>query len=126
MIDPCTKKLQKKPAEESQERYEQIPSNHPNEIPLVKVGEPTFLNPYSNDNCAEILRKIGVEAGIERYGGKKRQWVIIECDGPSFRLCFTIVKDTYTCSICNTSHYKKDGFIRQSMSKHNDLVGYYQ
>ena len=126
VIDPCTKKLQKKPAEESQGRYKQIPSNHPNETMQVKVGEPTFLNPHSYENCAEILRKIGVEAGIERYGDKKRQWVITECDGLPFRLCFTIVKDTYTCSICNTSHYKKDGFIRQSMSKHNDFVGYYQ
>ena len=126
MIDPYTKKLEKKPTEESQGRYEQIPSNYPNEIPQVKVGEPTFLNPNSYENCREILRKIGVEAGIERYGGKKRQWVIIECDGLPFRLCFNIIKDTYTCSICNTSHYKKDAFIRHSMSKHNELVGYYQ
>ena len=125
-IDPYTKKLQKKPTEESQGRYEQIPSNHPNEIPQVKVGEPTFLNPNSYENCREILRKIGVEAGIECYGGKKQQWVIIECDGLLFQLCFNIIKDTYTCSICNTSHYKKDAFVRHSMSKHNELVGYYQ
>ena len=72
------------------------------------------------------MRKIGVEAGIEHYSGKKRQWVIIKCDGLPFRLCFNITKDTYTCSICNTSHYKKDAFIRHSMSKHNELVGYYQ
>ena len=124
VIDPYTKKLEKKPTEESQGRYEQIPSNYPNEIPQVKVGEPTFLNPNSYENCREILRKIGVEAGIERYGGKKRQWVIIECDGLPFRLCFNIIKDTYTCSICNTSYYKKDAFIRHSMSKHNELVGF--
>ena len=110
MIDPQTKKLQKKATKESQWRYEQIPSNHPNEILQVKVGEPTFLNPSSYKNCIEVLRKIREEAGIERYDGKKRQWVIIECDGLPFWLCFSIVKDTYTCSICNTCHYKKGRF----------------
>ena len=43
VIDLYTKKLQKKPIEESQRRYEQIPSNHPNEISQVKFGEPTCL-----------------------------------------------------------------------------------
>ena len=43
VIDLYTKKLQKKPIEESQERYEPIPSNHPNEISQVKFGEPTCL-----------------------------------------------------------------------------------
>ena len=43
VIDLYTKKLQKKPIEESQGRYEPIPSNHPNEISQVKFGEPTCL-----------------------------------------------------------------------------------
>ena len=75
VIDSYTKKLQKKPTEESQGRYELIQSNHLNEIPQVKVREPTFLKPNSNENCIEILRTIEVEAEIEHYGGKKRQWI---------------------------------------------------
>ena len=43
VIDLYTKKLQKKPIEESQGRYEPIPSNHPNEISQVKFGEATCL-----------------------------------------------------------------------------------
>ena len=86
VLNSDTKKLQKKITEESNGRYEQIQSNHPTQIQEVTVGEPTFVNPNSYQTCTEVLRKFGSEAGIERYGGKKWQWVIIECDGLPFRL----------------------------------------
>ena len=81
VLNSDTKKLQKKITEESNGRYEQIQLNHPIQILEVTVGEPTFVNPNSYQKCTEVLKKIGRKAGIERYGGKKRQWVIIECDG---------------------------------------------
>ena len=126
VLNSDTKKFQKKITEESNERYEQIQSNHPTQILEVTVGKPTFVNSNSYQTCTEVLRKIGSEAGIEHYDGKKRQWVIIKCDGLPFRLCFNIIKDMYTCSICNTSHLKKEAFVKHSMSKHSKLVGYYR
>ena len=86
ILNSDTKKLQKKITEESNGRYEQIQSNHPTQTQEVTVGEPTFVNPNSYQTCTEVLRKFGSEAGIERCGGKKWQWVIIECDGLPFRL----------------------------------------
>ena len=112
--DSETKKFKRQPTEERNERYEQIDHNHLKKIPPVTVGEPTFVNPNSFRTRTEVLRKIGREAGIERHGGTKGRWIIVECDGLPFRLCFNIIKETYTCSICNTSHFKKDIFINQT------------
>ena len=70
----------------------------------LKLESVHFINQNSYENCTDILRKIGEEARIECYGGKKQQWVITECDGLLFWLCFNFLNDAYTCSIWNTSH----------------------
>ena len=80
-------------------KYEQVPSDHPSEIPKVTVGEPTFVSPNRYKTCTEILRKIGKEAGIERCGCTQRKWIIVVCDGLPFKLCFNIIKETYMCAI---------------------------
>lgn len=61
-----------------------MPFNDQTEIRQVKVVEPTFLNANSCENCKEILRKIGDEAGIDSFVGKKGEWVIIKCNSLPF------------------------------------------
>ena len=80
----------------------------------------------SLSNMHRSFKKNWKLSRIECYGGEKREWVIIECNGLPFWLCFNIVKDTYTCWICNTSHFKKEAFVKHSMSKHRKLPGYYR
>ena len=52
-------------------RYGHVPSGHPGAPPEIIIGEPIFTNPCSFANCAEVLRKIGKDTGIIRYGEKK-------------------------------------------------------
>lgn len=114
------RRFRKTPVDNSiRERYGQIASNHPAEIPEIKVGEPSFVDPNSFVTCAQILRKIGTEAGIERYGRGERQWIIICCDGLPFRLCHNIVKDTHICNVCDISFFREDEMMKQHIEEHH-------
>ena len=114
-------KLQKKGCRKTvidnsiRKRYGQIPSKHSAEISEIKVGEPTFVDPNSFTTCSQILRKIGTEAGIERYGTGKHQWVIICCDGLPFRFCHNIINDIYVCLQCNIPFFRDE-----EIGKHNE------
>ena len=49
-------------------------------------GEPDFHNPNSFENISVILRNLGVRAGITNYGGKDREWLLLEVDGAIFAI----------------------------------------
>ena len=56
------------------------------EVPSVKKAdvrlmEPCFVNPNSHEALRVLLRAIGTSAGLSQYGGNKRKWLPIECDG---------------------------------------------
>lgn len=47
----------------------------------VRLLEPCFVNPNSYEAVRVPLREIGTSAGLTEYGGTKRKWLTIECDG---------------------------------------------
>ena len=107
-------------------RYEHITTHHPEKPPEVFIGEPIFCNPCSFANCTHVLRKIGCDAGIIRYGGKKRYWLIVCCDGLPFRLCNIIIHETFTCTICHSSHFRLDNYKKHCKETHaGQVVEYY-
>ena len=50
----------------------------------VRSGEPDFLNPNSFVNICQILRNLGLHAGIKKYNSGSRHWLILEVDGTIF------------------------------------------
>ena len=105
-------------------RYEHIKSNHPLIHPPLIVGEPTFRNPNSYASCSEVLRKIGKEGELFRCGGTKRHWMIVGCDGLPFRLCLHIIQNTFTCSMCHTSHFQVENYQKHCNLFHNGQVSF--
>ena len=53
------------------------------------AGEPDFVNPNSFATITEVLQNIGHRAGIKHYGGGKREWLFVECDG----FPYSIIRD---------------------------------
>ena len=47
----------------------------------MRLLEPYFGNPNSHKAVRVLLRKVGKQAGLEQYGGTRRSWLAIECDG---------------------------------------------
>ena len=91
-------------------RYGHVPSGHPRDPPDIIIGEPIFTNPCSFANCAEVLRKIGKDAGIIRYGGNKRYWIFVCCDGLPFRLCDIVIHETFACTICHSTFFRVESY----------------
>jgi hypothetical protein len=96
----------------SVERYNHIDSHMPDHPIKLKLSDPAFVNPNSYKNVSLVLNKIGKECGIHRYGGDKRNWTIVCCDGLPYNLLMRIIQDTRTCSICNKP------FMGDELSKH--------
>ena len=86
------------------EQYQHIPSGHKGTPPVIKVGEPVFVNPSSYKNIKIILRNIGSECGIERYckddQAVERQWMFVVADGLPMNLIFKLMDDSVICTIC--------------------------
>ena len=76
----------------------------------VVVGEPDFCNPNSYDAVSTVLRNLGKRAGIKRYGGVKREWLFVECDGTIFLLIRSLMTNTLLCTKCDTSFYGAEAF----------------
>ena len=47
------------------------------------------MNPNSFATITEVLQNIGLSTGIKHYGGGKREWLFVECDG----LPYSIIRD---------------------------------
>ena len=89
-------------------RYTHVPSNHPDDPPLVRISDPLFVNPNSYQNLTLLLRKLGKDAGVESYGGTQRKWLIVCCDGLPYHMLINIVKETRTCALCQSSFMGKN------------------
>ncbi len=107
------------------ERYDHIPSNHKQTAPNISLGDPVFLNPDSYANLTLVLRNIGINAGLHRYGGNLRYWVIVCCDGLPFRLCYNLIKETRVCIECNKSFFGLDKFSDHCKSEHDNMMELY-
>ena len=100
--------------------YSHILSNHPDDPPSIKIADPLFMNPNSYENLTLVLRKVGQDAGVERYGEEQRKWTIVCCDGLPYHMLMQIIQETRVCSICSQSFMGKDLFRKHFTSSHDD------
>ena len=78
-------------------------SNHADDPIPVFVLDPVFVNPNSCDSLKLVLRHIGQLAGVKRYKGGMRDWVMICCEGLPFTMLFRLINDYYVCKECEKS-----------------------
>ena len=69
-----------KPTQVKTVQFDHVLSNLLSNPVPVKLLDPIFVNLSSHESSTLVLRHIGKEAGITRYGGTERSWVIIVCD----------------------------------------------
>ena len=60
--------------------YDHVETNHCG-VHEILITDPVFCNPNSYETVARVLRKIGLDNGIVRYGGSVRHWTFVCCDG---------------------------------------------
>ncbi|CAG2237124.1 unnamed protein product [Mytilus edulis] len=59
--------------------------------------DPVVCNPNSSLSVARVLRKIGEENDILRYGGRKRHWTFICCDGLPYMIIRKLKQEAVIC-----------------------------
>ena len=59
---------------------QQVPLSSPAKTKLI---EPCFVNPSSRAAVKESMRHVGELASVTEYGGEKREWLALTCDGVS-------------------------------------------
>lgn len=102
-------------------RYEYVPSGHSEDPVQVNLLDPVFVNPNSFQNLALVLRHIGKVAGIKRYGGSEREWLIICCDGLPYSMILQLTQDYIVCTECNETCIGDDIFQLHVEEKHTNL-----
>ncbi|XP_069110388.1 uncharacterized protein [Argopecten irradians] len=68
-----------------------------------------------------VLRHIGKIAGLRRYGGKSREWLIICCDGLPYTMLFKLIQEYMVCSSCNKGLLGIN-LVSQHRKEHQDEV----
>ena len=70
-----------------------------------KAGEPDFLNPCSYDNIIQVIKSIGMRAGVKQYGTGDREWLMVECDGLPYNIIRDIIQNVFRCPKCTDCFY---------------------
>ena len=106
---------------ETSERYDHVNSNHLGKKELV-ITDPVFCNPNSFESVALVLRQIGIENGITRYGGSRRHWTFICCDGIPYLICKKLKEEAVICAIddCSDSFLSKKEYHIHVQNAHSD------
>lgn len=104
------------------DRYSHIHSNH-NGSHAIVLTDPVFCNPNSIETVAMVLRKIGSENGIFRYGGNKRYWTFVCCDGLPFMICKKLKEEAVICTVgqCREKMLSKSECIAHQKKMHPDV-----
>ena len=66
-----------------------------------------------------VLRQTGKDAGLFRYGGNKRQWIVISCDDLPFRRCDRIIHETRCCTKCGLSFFGEEAYTAHYIEAHD-------
>ncbi|CAC5366365.1 unnamed protein product [Mytilus coruscus] len=93
------------------------------------MGMPTFQNLNSSESLAMILRHIGMQAGIKRYGkDNDRDWTFVCCDGRPHSLFQKILNEAVICTHClsnktcsDKAYFTKEVYMQQHKRQHSDL-----
>ncbi|CAG2198284.1 unnamed protein product [Mytilus edulis] len=90
-------------------QYDHITTNHKGKHELV-LTDPVYCNPNSIKSVALVLRKIGQENGIHRYGGNKRHWTFVCCDGLPYLIIKKLKEEALVCAItgCHETFLSRD------------------
>lgn len=93
---------------EQTNRYEHISSGHRGKHKIL-LTDPVFCNPNSSETVARVLRKIGKDNKIKRYGGDERSWTFVCCDGLPYMICRKLQEETVICTVdkCNKTFMSK-------------------
>ncbi|XP_072050462.1 uncharacterized protein [Amphiura filiformis] len=107
----------------SQSPYEHIESHHPEDPIKIKARDPVFVNPNSYANMITVLQAIGKDLKVQKYDStSKRQWAVVICDGLPYSLCTKILKETYTCSVCNAAIFRRTAMAKHVAEAHDRML----
>ena len=101
-------------------QYDHVPNNHQTSHIPVKLVDPVFVNPNSPESLRLVLRHIGKEAGVHRYGGKAHAWVIVVCDGLPYTMILKLIQEQMICAVCSQSMHGHEAFKRHCTEHHRD------
>ncbi|CAG2237735.1 unnamed protein product [Mytilus edulis] len=101
-------------------RYQHVPSNHKGPTSTT-LGMPAFVNPNSNETVSLVLRHIGINMGIKRYGVKERSWAFVCCDGRPHSLYQKILEESVMCNHCNQTFSTRNTNKEHHRLKHQPL-----
>ncbi|CAC5422228.1 unnamed protein product [Mytilus coruscus] len=101
--------------------YDHVPTNH-KASHQITITDPVFCNPNSYDTVAMVLRKIGKDIGIYKYGGQLRHWTFICCDGLPYVICKKLQEEAVICTEnnCHEKFLSKDKFMVHARVVHKD------
>ena len=103
---------------DKEERYPHVHSNHSGNPTPVKVADPVLCNPNSYESLTMVLRQIGKDAGITRYGGTLRHWTVVCCDGLPYHLCMNIIDSMRVCTYCSSPFFGSDALTKHHKTTH--------
>ncbi|CAC5420400.1 unnamed protein product [Mytilus coruscus] len=86
-------------------QFSHVKSNHDGRHEII-LSDPVFCNPNSMITVARVLRKIGEENGIVRYGGNQRHWTFVCCDGLPYLIIKKLKEEAVVCAIEGCGHYE--------------------
>ncbi|VDH92360.1 Hypothetical predicted protein [Mytilus galloprovincialis] len=92
-------------------QFSHITSYHDGKHEVV-LSDPVFCNPNSIATVARVLKKIGEENGIIKYGGTKRHWTFVCCDGLPYMIIKKLKEEAVVCAIegCGKSFLSMDNY----------------
>ncbi|CAC5422487.1 unnamed protein product [Mytilus coruscus] len=102
-------------------QFDHVTSNHQGKHELF-LTDPVFCNPNSSLSVARVLRKIGAENDIIRYGGRKRHWTFICCDGLPYMIIRKLKQEAVICVFadCNKSFLTLEEYNKHANQSNPD------
>ena len=98
--------------------YESVPSKHPEEPPIVKIGEIIGVNPNARETVKEAMIDLSIQAKL----GEKRFWVRYGFDGVPYRISNSLRNEIVQCSVCKKLFdTRKDDMRNHFESEHGSL-----
>lgn len=75
----------------------------------IICGEPEMINPNGYHNIVEILRNLGIKAGMRMCNlGGLREWLLVEVHGVTYSVVINLFGNVFACNICTKTFYGKD------------------
>ncbi|XP_071166182.1 uncharacterized protein [Mytilus edulis] len=96
------------PHTKPQDRYTFIPSRHPDEKPVVIMGDPAFENPCSYESVEKVFNHILEQTNIGSNDGRK--WTMVGFDGLPYALGSRMQDSFFKCDECTREFVCREEF----------------